>query len=406
MVDINELWKKRYNQFTTEIRRYLKYMFNDHLLIALIFFTGGAAFYYNRWLEDLPDHIPYVFIISVVLAMFLTNGTVQTLLKEPDLVFLLPIEKKLDTYFQKAYTLSSVFQSYVLLILFAIIAPLYLKLSEEHTLTHLGVIFVIVLLSKMWNLLMTWNIHFLYGSISKYSDILIRLFLNFVLCYFLFESVSVYLLFAVIAIKIGLLAYFYKARSKRGLKWDLLIDLESKRMMTFYRLANLFTDVPKLQERIKRRRWLNWITTFSKYSQKNTFGYLYLRTFLRTSDYLGIYIRLTIIGGLALYFLQMEYGNLAIGLLFLYLTGYQLMTLWRHHHLKIWLDLYPLPLSIRTASFLKLMTSILMIQTFIFSIFILVSGQWLFALLLIVVGVVFIYFFVNHYIKTRLLKML
>ena len=44
-----------------------------------------------------------------------------------------------------------------------------------------------------------------------------------------------------------------------GLKWDLLIAQEEKRMASFYRLANLFTDVPKLKDTVKRRKWLDII---------------------------------------------------------------------------------------------------------------------------------------------------
>ncbi|MBD8067715.1 ABC transporter permease [Bacillus sp. PS06] len=404
MVNTQDLWKKRFTQFTTEVKRYLRYMLNDHLLIALIFFTGGAAYYYNQWLADLPPNIPYLFIISLILALFLTSGSVQTLLKDPDLVFLLPIEKKLGQYFQKAFIWSAIFQGYILLLIFAIITPLYLSATNQ-SFAHLAVIFLIVVLNKVWNLTMSWNLHFLQDTISKFVDLLIRFFLNLALCYFLFSHAPIYFTIAVIVIMLCLLMYFYKARTEKGLKWDMLIELESKRMMTFYRLANLFTDVPKLKEQIKRRSWLNWLTSFTKYEQDRTFTYLYLRTFLRSSDYLGMFIRLTLIGGVALTFLPMGYGKIAIGILFLYLTGYQLITLWRHHHLKIWLDLYPISLAKRTRSFLHLMMSILFVQMLLFCLFIIFTGQLTFALFFLGAGAAFVYLFVYHYVKLRLIKL-
>ncbi len=93
MIDIKELWSKRQAQHFKEINRYLRYMLNDHLLIALLFLGGGGAYYYNYWLQDVPKDFPYAIIIGLVLGIILTGSRVQTLLKEADLVFLLPIEK-------------------------------------------------------------------------------------------------------------------------------------------------------------------------------------------------------------------------------------------------------------------------------------------------------------------------
>lgn len=33
--DSKALWKERFSAYTTEVMRYLRYMFNDHLLLCL-----------------------------------------------------------------------------------------------------------------------------------------------------------------------------------------------------------------------------------------------------------------------------------------------------------------------------------------------------------------------------------
>ncbi|MFS0824319.1 ABC transporter permease [Bacillus sp. 1P02SD] len=404
MIDINELWSKRQTQHFKEISRYLRYMLNDHLLIALLFLGGGGAYYYNYWLHDVPKNFPYAIIIALILGFILTNSRIQTLVKEPDLVFLLPIEKKLTPYFQKAFWYSLFSQIYLLLIVFAVAAPLYLAVTDK-TFSSLAGIFVIVLLCKAWNLLMTWFTQYYTESSTYYTDIVIRVILNIVLMYLLFSGASILVIGSVAVIMVGLLLYFHKAVENKGLKWNTLIELESKRMLSFYRIANLFTDVPKLKERVKKRPWLNWVTASISYSKKNTFRYLYTRTFLRTSDYLGMYVRLTIIGGLIIYFVPFQYGKAFVMILFLYLTGYQLITLWRHHSLKIWVRLYPVSEAAKLASYLQLLFQLLVVQSILFTILLFLTAEITTAFTFLVVGIVFVYLFVFVYSKGKVRKL-
>ncbi|MFT4416731.1 ABC transporter permease [Fredinandcohnia humi] len=404
MIDTKNLWQKRSVQHFKEISRYLRLMLNDHLLIALLFLGGGGAYYYNLWLEDIPENFPYALILGLVLGLLVTNSRIQTFVKEPDLVFLLPIEKELTPYFQKSFWYSLVSQSYLILIVFAVAAPLYLA-ATNRPLSSLISIFVIVFLSKAWNLLMTWFIQYFTEPSAHVFDVAVRLLINIALMYLLFSAASILFVGSVLLIMLILLFYFHKAIDKKGLKWNMLIDLEAKRMLTFYRLANLFTDVPKLKERVKKRAWLNWVTGFIGYSKKNSFRYLYTRTFLRTSDYLGMYIRLSIIGGAVLYFVPFYYGKAFVMLLFLYLTGYQLLTLWRHHSMKIWVQLYPVSTKVKLASYLQLLFHLLLIQCLIFTVILLSTITITDSIILLLAGLVFVYLFVFAYTKSKIKKM-
>ncbi|PAF11597.1 hypothetical protein CHH61_26455, partial [Shouchella clausii] len=69
-----------------------------------------------------------------------------------------------------------------------------------------------------------------------------------------------------------LLYLFFTMKSRdKGLKWEYLIDQEERRMTSFYRLANMFTDVPKLKDRVKRRKWLDWLLSGIPFKQDATF---------------------------------------------------------------------------------------------------------------------------------------
>ena len=138
------------------------------------------------------------------------------------------------------------------------------------------------------------------------------------------------------------------------------------------------------------------------FSQENTYLYLFARTFLRSSDYLGLFIRLTVIGGIAMYFISFGVGQLVLSLLFIYLTGFQLLPLSNHHQNKLWIDLYPVPLKHKTNAFQSILLSILYIQSFIFTIIILVKGEWLFSVIVLLSGILFSFLFVNVYSKKRL----
>jgi ABC-2 type transport system permease protein len=91
-----------------------------------------------------------------------------------------------------------------------------------------------------------------------------------------------------------------------------LVQAEAKRMGQIYRFYNLFTDVPGLQGTVKRRKYLDGIahTVFKK--QKNTWAWLLIRSFLRRTEFLGLYLRLVVIGALCLVFVQQWWLALSV----------------------------------------------------------------------------------------------
>lgn len=123
---------------------------------------------------------------------------------------------------------------------------------------------------------------------------------------------------------------------------------------------------------------------------------------LRASDYLGLYIRLTVIGALALYFLSFGLGQIFFALLFLYLTAFQLLPLWNHHQNKLWVDLYPVAEKHKKAAFQLLLTFIIGLQTLIFALIVLLKGEWMISLFVLLAGLLFSFLFVKVYSTARL----
>ncbi|MGM0902346.1 MAG: ABC transporter permease [Bacillota bacterium] len=400
MFNAQELWKERFGLFVKETSRYLRYIFNGHLVIVFLFLLGTAGFYYQEWIKTLGPEFPAAIIMAVLLALVLTYSPTLTFLSEADKIFLLPLETKLGDYFKRGMILSLVLQSYLLLIILALVMPMYVKVTGTSFSIFIPYLILLVVMKGL-NLLIRWKVEYDIDSSSHKVDSTVRYFVNGVMLYLLFSGANL-ILIAVPAVVLVLLTIFYHRQAKdKGLKWEHLIEQEEKRMGAFYRIANLFTDVPKLKDQVKRRKWLDVFLGNVSFSQKNTFSHIYLRTFFRSGDYWGLFLRLTIIGAIAIYFLTYGPGQTIIALLFLYLTGFQLLPLWNHHQHKLWLDLYPVGITVKEKAFTKLLTMIMVIQSGVFGLVILVKQDPLTAGFTVILCLVFTFAFVHLYSKKR-----
>ncbi|MHC0036792.1 ABC transporter permease [Pseudoneobacillus sp. C159] len=396
MFDVVKLWSERSKKMSKELGRYLKYIFNGHLMIVVIFLIGSLAFYYQEWIKTLTESFPAAVIMAVILAFLLTISPVFTFLRDADKVFLLPLENKLSSYFGRSGVASFFLQAYLLVVVLAAFMPLYVQVSGSSFKDFLPFIIYLLLL-KIWNLALRWRIQYYIEKSVLLTDTLVRFCLNLVFLYLLFVSAMKVFLFALGIVMLGLYVFFFQKSKQKGLKWEELILAEQNRLMGFYRIANLFTDVPKLKDEVKRRKWLDWLTTNIPYQQKNTHLYLLTRTFLRSGDYFGLVLRLTVIGGLIIYFWDFVYGQFLFLILFLYLTGFQLLPLKNHHQNVLWIELYPVPEKQHEQAFKKIMLVVLTIQSFIFSLMFAIGGDWLSAMISLASGLVFTLLFVRYY---------
>lgn len=92
-MQMNELWKERVRTFVDEIQRYLKYMLNDHFVFVMIFGGGAGIYYYSEWVKTLDENFPVAILMAAIVALTVAISPVITLLKEADIVYLLPLEK-------------------------------------------------------------------------------------------------------------------------------------------------------------------------------------------------------------------------------------------------------------------------------------------------------------------------
>ncbi|HFJ9457189.1 TPA: ABC transporter permease EcsB [Bacillus cereus] len=389
------LWKERFRHFLKEVRTYSKYVFNDHLKFIFVFIIGAGAYYYQQWLQTLTTSFPAALVMAVLIGLVLTAGSIQTLLKEADLVYLLPVEEKLKPYFTKAFLFTFMIQLYIIAIVAAALAPLYFQQMKQTGAAYIWIVLAFVIV-KAWNLFVAWEKSFLTDQNIQRADWFIRFILNGLFVYFLVERTSVMFIGGTVLLMVLYLVVLHQMVKGKPLNWEYLISEEGKKMMLLYRIANMFVDVPALKERVARRKWLDFI--LSMIGEKRTYLYLYTRTFLRSGNYFGLYVRLLALGGVILYFIPFLYGRFIVSLIFLYLIGYQLLTLWKHHRMKIWLDLYPVGGEEKKKDFLTLLNAILIIGSVIFTvIFALATKDFMMTGILLIVSILFSIGFVYQY---------
>ncbi|MFB4335790.1 ABC transporter permease EcsB [Bacillus sp. BR_16] len=394
------LWKERFRHFLKEVRTYSKYVFNDHLKFIFVFIIGAGAYYYQQWLQTLTTSFPTALVMAVLIGLVLTAGSIQTLLKEADLVYLLPVEEKLKPYFTKAFLFTFMIQLYIIAIVAAALAPLYFQQMKQTGAGYIWIVLAFVIV-KAWNLFVAWEKSFLTDQNIQRADWFIRFILNGLFVYCLVERTSVLFIGGIVLLMVLYLAIMHQMVKGKPLNWEYLISEEGKKMMLLYRIANMFVDVPALKERVARRKWLDFI--LSMIGEKRTYLYLYTRTFLRSGNYFGLYVRLLALGGVILYFIPFLYGRFIVSLIFLYLIGYQLLTLWKHHRMKIWLDLYPVGGEEKKKDFLTLLNAILITGSVIFTIiFALATKDFMMTGILLIVSILFSIGFVYQYGAKRI----
>jgi ABC-2 type transport system permease protein len=401
MFDVKKLWKERFNRRMKELSRYLRYILNGHIMIVMVFLLGSAAFYYQQWLTSVSEQFPAAIIMAFTLAFILTYTPIYTFLTEADRIFLLPLEKKLQGFFKRAITVSFLLHAYLIIMGLAVFMPMYARVNDGNFQAFLPFLLA-VLVIKVLNLLIRWKVQYYVEKSVHLFDTLIRYAVNAVFLFFLFSNEGLLFLFPEIVLLLLLYVYYSRNTKEKGLKWETLIEQEEKRMTSFYRLANLFTDVPHLRDRVKRRSWLDWLFSRLAFAQKNTFSHLFIRTFLRAGDYFGLFVRLTIIGAAGIYFLSFGYGQILLVLLFMYLTGFQLMPLWNHHQNKLWVQLYPLNEGLKEQSFKSLVSRILYLQALLLSLAVLANGDGITAIISLIAGIGFAYLFTQFYVQKKL----
>jgi ABC-2 type transport system permease protein len=281
---IDSLFAHRRKKWWAQNLKYLRYVFNDHFVLVLMFLVGFLAYQYAALLKQLPPQWwPGYLIAALVSVLVLVVGRLSTFVVSADQQFLLAKESAVQAYLKKQAVRQSMS------------APVLLILVVTLSLNPL--IRLPLVLLVLWTMLL-------------------------------------------IVIKYALLVKRANAFIQQGLiQWQPLIAYEQNRQNARLKVFSQFTDVKGLQQKAKRRRYLDRLLppTTSAYT------YLFSRTFLRSGDYLMLTLRLLGLSLLALTLSDQPVFAILLALLFNYLLVFQLLPLAQSQDYQLLTRLYPLP---------------------------------------------------------------
>ncbi|MCV3762833.1 ABC transporter permease [Companilactobacillus farciminis] len=399
-----KLWNERLRRHQLNQFKYLRLIFNDNFVLAFIVLIGALGFWYSNLLGTISGPIILGKPI-VILLLFLTVqvGGIATLLEDPDSTFLLVKEKEFYKYFKAAKNYS-VFVPIVTLVLVNFLLSAFASRAGGMKIIDIVVVAIGLIIYKLGFL--NVNLMELYGQ-AKFGNTSMRLVANLLLLVSLIVSTYFFSWFMVI---VGVIVYFYlNARTKTletsgQLQWKYAIETENQRMFRIKRFYNLFTDVPGVNSKIKRRKWLDDLYKSIKPVNGNTYLYLFARGFVRNNEYIGLFLRLTIIQTVMLALIDSFYISLIVEMLFIYLVGFQLKPYFKEVMQNLMQRLYPVSGKTKINDFTKLSTFILLIQWIISALAVLYKFGFSINSLIIIAAGLAVLFFVNYFYMPRQLK--
>ncbi|KAA9291828.1 ABC transporter permease [Aerococcus urinae] len=395
-----ELYPKRRQSQQKRIFRYFKYIFNDHFILALAFILAALAFQYSQWLKTLTTFNPLYQWTWLVIATALVMGIgkIASFIEKADTVFLLARERDFKAYFSQALAYS--------LLLPTGIYALFMGVSYPFLLIHQGLsggqvlaIFVVMVGLKALQLRSVLeNFHFYSPSKSRLLMVLTAAY-SFCQLYFAVRG-KIFLALAFVFVMIVI--YYLTSENWQGEKqWDWLkiVGEESQRQERVNQVLSLFVDVPTGQKAVKRRKYLDPLLMTSK---NNPYYFLYQRAFCRSQDYFNLWLRLTALATLLVYFLPSHPLTYCLGLLLLYASHFQILPLYRRYYKHPLMKIYPLDQGQALPAFRRFLYLPLGLQTAFQTMSFLMSKSWQDSVIFLILAGLMTILFTRVYLPRRL----
>ncbi|WP_215115074.1 ABC transporter permease [Exiguobacterium sp. s80] len=274
------LWRERYQAAMSEMTKYMKYMANGGLLFTVYFVILYALVVYGRFLNQINGDFPGNLLMGGLFIIIAFYRTARTFLVEADQVFLLPNLPQLRSYMKRVRLYNAFLGMVRVVIPFLAIAVLYVRTESTSPLEMIVLFFALAMIGASANL-------------SKLEAIPHRL----VVLYAVGAGILVMIdmpLFSIVITSLLLVTLHLKKYQKLPLMEWIAIEQESRDR--FYRIANWFVDVPRLSKTYKQRRILSQLVEKIQFDKKQTFDYLYMKQLIRSTDGIGLIVRLTLIG--------------------------------------------------------------------------------------------------------------
>jgi len=398
-------FQQRCRRHQFKMMRFMKYIFNDHFMIVCGIALGGLALFYADLVKELtPQFIWGRPLIGVLWFAVLFSGRLATLTKEADAVFLLPKERDMVGYLKRAYLYSLIVPFVLLLLVCSAAMPLYVAVTGRTFTDFFFFIIVLWALKAAGLLVQLQGIYLDNQSVYRLSRLiwLAGSLVSIALSLYVIPVLGV-----VIAAAVCLLMFVRSAATmkEKPLDWETMIDLENQRLKRLYAFINLFTDVPGIVGKVKRRRYFDAVLGKIKHDSANVYVYLYARVFLRGNDFLGLAMRLTVLAVILLLMTADFWPALLSALMAIYLIAFQLLPIYNQFDYMVLTKLYPVDPHQKKHAVVKLLSVVLTsVGAVLAAVSLLLLGVTRDGLIVTVLIFAEVWLFVTFYLPVRLKK--
>lgn len=398
---MGDLWKNRFRAHQKQQFKYLRLVFNDHFVLALIIMAGALLYGYARLVRTLSPEWWLRPVVALGLTALVSLGQLASLTERADATFLLPQTATYAQLLYRARRYSMLLPSATLILAAIAMAPLLSVFGIDPLIGSLTLGLGLLALKDvdLWRQLLAFYRGAraggrwirLIGALAVWALLAVSLWIHPAL--FMLGAVVVNLV-----LRWTLTSRFDPA----ALDWLRLVAAEERRMGRIYRFYNLFTDVPGLGGGIKRRAWLDWVLKLGRKKRRTPWGFLYARGFVRRTEFSGLYLRLWAIGTILLALVEIWWLAALLTILFVYLVGFQLLPLADAADEVVFTHLYPLPAGQQSHAFGRLMGRLLPLFGALLATGALILGEWVKAAVIAAAGICFALIFAVWYVPLRL----
>ncbi|USG65550.1 ABC transporter permease [Brevibacillus ruminantium] len=289
---------------------------SNSLGLAVLYFA--AAFLYTKTTDSLSATIWTQLAAALLTAGLVAPASVRTFLRKADLALLAPSPYPMVSYLRSAFLYSLLLQLASMLLLAAIVNPLYVQTARSPQSILLLAVCLLVL--KAWSVDLHWR------HLRLKRDSLLLLLIRWVLVslflYGLWTSSYLYLggsllLMAILTIQAA------AGSARYHLPWLELIERENRRIDLYYSVLNLFIDVPHKRKKVRGRAWAVYLFDRLTGAKRDAYLFLLVRHVIRTGETFAIYLRLSAVALVILAWAQSPVLMYALCLLSLAAAGKQ-----------------------------------------------------------------------------------
>lgn len=355
---MNSLFNQRLQSHFTQMSKYLRYVFNDFFVIALMFIIGGIGYQYAMFIKHLQAGQWWEKLVLVVLILVVIQlNNLVTFVKRADFVFWLPKEKEFFAFLRSGLRYSKSLAVVVQIVAWFVMIPFIEKSMVNTNIAIISMFLVVMVFLKMMilNFQMIDNYHHNRNILNK--KIFYRVIIPLVIVS-LAAYINVYV-GVIIGIAVLILSHLLVAKLKQqSIDWQVVIEKTESHENSLNRFFNMFTDVKNMQGAVKRRSYLD---SLFKMFNDDVYSVLYSRGIVRDKEISGLLTRVSVLGAIIIGAIKLDWMAILIALLFMYLIVLQLIPYFTNFDDNVFTSLYPITFDQQVKSFTNVIGKIMIL---------------------------------------------